>query len=212
MGLTKSIADQARKPKGKFGKAFARLMNTGHSQLTRWGLSHIPIGEDFIILDVGCGGGKTINQLAGIATKGKIYGIDYSETSIAVATCINKKYIDTGHVEITHASVDSLPFSDNMFDMVTAIETYFFWPNLVKNLREIRRVLKTGGHLLLINEAYRDDRFEKRNAIFSKAGNFTYHSPYEFKDFFKDAGYVNIHIDLVPSKNWITVSGEKDDN
>jgi len=36
--------------------------------------------------------------------------------------------------------------------------------NFINNLKEIRRVLKPGGSVILINEMYRHDRFEKRNA------------------------------------------------
>lgn len=209
MGLTESILTQARKPSGKFGIFFARIMNTGHSQLTRWGLSHVNIKKTDTILDVGCGGGKTVNLLAGMATEGKVYGIDYSETSVAVATGVNKQYINTGKVGILHASVQSLPFPDNMFDLVTAIESYFFWPDLINNLSEIRRVLKTGGSLLLINAAYKDDRFEKRNAIFSKAGNFTYHLPEEFQAFLREANYSRIQVQVLENKNWIIATGKK---
>jgi ubiquinone/menaquinone biosynthesis C-methylase UbiE len=209
MGLTKSIVTQARKPTGKFGKVFARIMNTGHSQLTQWGLSHISIGQNPIALDVGCGGGKTINLIARIATKGKVYGIDYSETSVAVATSINKKYIDAGQVGILHASVQSLPFPDNMFDLVTAIESYYFWPDVINNLRGIRHILKPGGSVVLINESYRNEKFEKRNSNWAKAGNFNYHSPVEFESFLKEANYSQIRIEVLESKNWILATGIK---
>jgi ubiquinone/menaquinone biosynthesis C-methylase UbiE len=212
MGLTDYISRHARKPEGRFGRLFAMSMNLGHLQVTQWGLGHININKTDTILDVGCGGGKTINQLAGIATKGKVLGIDYSETSVAVATSINKKYIETGHVEIAHASVDVLPFSDNMFDMVTAIETCYFWPDMTNNLREIRRVLKPGGTLLIINECYKDEAFEKRNSTWAKAGNFNYYMPDEFKTFLKNAGYSYIKIDVIPAKNWLIATGEKDDD
>lgn len=209
MGITESILTQARKPTGKFGIFFARIMNTGHSQLTRWGLSYISIGKDFIILDVGCGGGKTINLLAGIAKAGKVYGIDYSETSVAVATSVNKQYIDAGQVEILHASVQSIPFPDDMFDLVTAIETYYFWPDIISNLREIRRVLKPGGSVIIINASYRNEKFEKRNSSLARAGNFTHHLPEEFQAFLREANYSRILIEVLENKNWIMATGKK---
>jgi ubiquinone/menaquinone biosynthesis C-methylase UbiE len=209
MGITEEIGRQCRMPQGRFGAFWLRTMNIAHSRLTQWGLRHVKIRESDTILDVGCGGGKTVSDLAKIATEGKVYGIDYSEASVAIATSVNKRYINAGRVEIYHASVESLPFPDDMFDLVTAVETYFFWPDLVNNLKEIRRVLKPGGHLAIVNEAYRDERFEKRNAIFAKAGNFTYHSPDEFYTFLKDAGYSHVQIDVLPAKNWIAATGIK---
>ena len=53
-------------------------MNRSHSSVTDWGLKHVQIDEHFTILDVGCGGGRTIEKLAALATKGMVYGVDYA--------------------------------------------------------------------------------------------------------------------------------------
>ncbi|HIH98113.1 MAG TPA: class I SAM-dependent methyltransferase, partial [Thermoplasmata archaeon] len=140
---------------------------------------------------------------------GKTYGIDYSEDCVAVARKINRRLIKEGRVEILHGSVASLSFPNDSFDLVTAVETYYFWPDLIKNLREIRRVLKPGGFVILINEAYRHDKFEERNAKWARMGDFIYHLPEEFREFLGDAGYSSIQIDVLESKNWITAIGVK---
>jgi SAM-dependent methyltransferase len=203
------LAKQAGKPTGKFGILFARSMNKGHIPLTMWGLRHVVINKNDVILDIGCGGGKTVQTLATIATEGSIYGIDYSEVSVKVSTAFNRRIVDSGQVKIAHASVESLPFPDNMFDLVTAIETYYFWPDLINNLKEIRRVLKSKGALILINECYRDDRFEKRNSKWAQMGDFVYYLPEEFKAFLEDAGFFRIQIDVLEKNNWITAIGAK---
>lgn len=77
----------------------------------------------------------------------------------------------------------------------------------INNLKEIRRVLKPGGAVILINEAYRHDKFEKRNAKWARLGDFTYHLPDEFRQFLTDAGYSSIQIDVLEDKNWITAMG-----
>ena len=207
MGIMEKILKQARMPEGRFGAFWARFMNIGHSRLTRWGLNHISINKDDTILDIGCGGGRTVNTMAKIAAEGKVYGIDYSEVSVAVSTSKNKKLIDAGRVRILHASVDSLPFPDDMFNLVTAVESYHFWPDLINNLKEIRRVLKPGGSVIIVNAIYRDERFEKRNSELAIMGDFTYHLPDEFRVFLKDAGYSSIKIELLENKNWIAVKG-----
>jgi len=194
-------------PEGRFGAFWARFMNIGHSRLTQWGLNHISINKDDTILDIGCGGGRTVNTLAKIAAEGKVYGIDYSEVSVAVSTSKNKRLIDAGRVKILHASVDSLPFSADMFNLVIAVESCHFWPDLVNNLKEIRRVLKPGGSVIIVNAIYRDERFEKRNSKVARMGDFTYHLPDEFRVFLKDAGYSSIQIEVLENKNWIAVTG-----
>jgi ubiquinone/menaquinone biosynthesis C-methylase UbiE len=212
MGLMNYMVSQARKPSGKLGRLWAWSMNTGHWPVTKWGLGHIEVQPDDVILDVGCGGGKTVNWLAAMATEGKVYGIDYSESSIAVASNTNKNYIADGRVEIFKASVESLPFPDESFSLVTAVQISYFWPDFVQTLREISRVLKRGGSLLIINEVYRDDNFEKKNAKLAKAGDFKYYLPEELRGFLGEAGYSNIQIDTRPAKNWLAAVGIKPDS
>jgi ubiquinone/menaquinone biosynthesis C-methylase UbiE len=131
-------------------------MNKSHSQLTDWGLGHVSIRSHDTILDLGCGGGRTISKLAAIATQGKVVGVDYSETSVETSSKTNVRWIDTGGVEIRQGSVSRLPFSDNIFDVITAVETHFWWPDLPNDLREVFRVMKPGAMLILIAEVYKD--------------------------------------------------------
>jgi ubiquinone/menaquinone biosynthesis C-methylase UbiE len=84
-------------------------MNSRHSKVTDWGLSHASIAKQDIVLDVGCGGGGTISRLAAVATQGKVYGIDHSKESVAVAMRTNKQWIDIARVEIREASISRLP-------------------------------------------------------------------------------------------------------
>jgi len=76
------MVKQCRKPTGLFGRFVGMGMNRGHSRLRRWGLSHISIKTNAIILDVGCGGGKAVQELARISSSGKVCGIDYSEEMV----------------------------------------------------------------------------------------------------------------------------------
>jgi len=204
-----AIIAQLRKPSGRFGKFVGRTMNMGHSRLRQWGLSRISFEPDARILDVGCGGGKTVRELAMAAPKGKVYGIDYSEDMVQLSKQVNKGLINSGLVEIQYGTVSSLPFPDNLIDLATAFETYYFWPNLTDDLEEIRRVLKPGGTLLLVNEVYKDDRFEERNAKWAKLITMQIHAPDEYEDFLSKAGYRIVEIDTIPEKNWITAVAAK---
>ena len=53
-----------------------RNMNSRHSKVTDWGLGQVRIEPHYTILDVGCGGGRTLCKLAGVAAQGKAYGVD----------------------------------------------------------------------------------------------------------------------------------------
>ena len=122
--------NQGSKPTGWPGRFTLWRMNSSHSKLTDWGLGCIAIENHRTILDVGCGGGRTVSKLAAIATQGKVYGVDYSEESVAASKRTNAHWIALGRVEIRYGSVSQLPFSEGMFDLVTAVETHFWWPDL----------------------------------------------------------------------------------
>ena len=186
-------------------------MNISHSSLAEWGSSHIKLRKDMIILDIGCGGGANINHFAQIATSGRVFGIDYSPTSVKVSKEVNKKYIDEGIVEIRESSVSSLPFEDNTFDVVSGFEAYYFWPDLISDLKEIHRVLKINGALLLVNEGYKCENKEIRKIVenWAKLGNFKLHSPEEYRVFLTKAGFSEIDVYEEKEKGWITAIATK---
>jgi ubiquinone/menaquinone biosynthesis C-methylase UbiE len=203
--------NQCSKPTGWLGRISLWRMNASHSKLTDWGLSHLSIEKERSILDVGCGGGRTVSKLAAIATLGKVYGIDYSDESVAATKRTNAQWIDRGRVEVRHGSVSQLPFPDNIFDLVTAVETHFWWPNLPGDMREIFRVLKPGGTLILIAEVYKGAntttaRLAEKYA--SRAG-MTLLSVDEHRDIFTNAGYSGVEVIEKHDKGWICGIGRK---
>ena len=137
VSLLKRILSQCKKPSGRFGRFLARGMNFGHSGLTKWGLGFIDIASDLDVLDIGCGGGKTVERLAGIATNGKVVGIDCSPDAVVVAKKKNRALIDEGRVEIFQETVSSMKFSDGTFGLITAFETHYFWPDFRNDLKEV---------------------------------------------------------------------------
>ncbi len=186
-------------------------MNSSHSKLTNWGLKHISIESRYTILDVGCGGGRTVNKLAAIATRGKVYGVDYSEESVAASKKTNAQWIDLGRVEVRHGSVSQLPFPDGMFDLLTAVETHFWWPNLPGDMREVFRVLKPGGTLILIAEVYKGaiTRVSKLAEKYAALTGMTLLSVDEHRELFTNAGYSNVQVIEERGKGWICGIGRK---
>ena len=83
MNLLGRILSQSGQPRGWFGRILFRGMNLGHSGLTRWGLSKVKIPEHANVLDIGCGGGRTLEYFAPLVRLGKAVGINYSKDSVA---------------------------------------------------------------------------------------------------------------------------------
>src|SRR5262245_18960336 len=110
MAIVIYLINQCRTPRGWLGRFFLWEIGARHSSLTDWGLSLISIEKHYTILDVGCGGGRTVSKLAGKATDGRVFGVDYSAASVAASRRTNKESIIDGRVEIHRASVSKLPF------------------------------------------------------------------------------------------------------
>jgi len=207
------VIAQCRKPSGLFGRFILWDMNRHHSKLTDWGLSHVSIKKTDTILDIGCGGGRTIHKLAAMASAGKVYGVDYSDDSVAAARRANAHRIDIGRVEIQQASVSQLPFLNETFDLVTAIETHLFWPDLPNDFRETFRVLKPGGTLLIVAEIYKGGKHLEgvRKKIFDKhlAARMNLLTPDEHRELFTKAGFPDVEIFEELDKGWICGIGKK---
>ena len=152
------------------------------------------------VLDIGCGGGAALRDMALYFPDSKLYGIDYSQDMVSLATRVNKRLIEKGRIEIAHGTVSSLPFSDNAFNLATAFEAYYFWPDLIHDLQEIRRVLKPGGTLLLANEVYENDKFQDRNRKWAAWADMHLHSPEGYRNFLTASNYLAVKIDEVPRK------------
>ncbi len=195
------VVSQCRKPWSVPGRLFARLMNRSHAGVTTWGLSHVTIGQDASVLDVGCGGGRTVHTLAAIARSVK--GIDYSAASVAVARKTNADLIDAGRVDVRQASVAQLPFADASFDLATAIETHYYWPDPVHDFGEILRVLKPGATLLVVAETYRNQRFGVLLLLPMLMLRARYLTLDQHRELLRDAGFTDIVIDHEPRKGWI---------
>jgi ubiquinone/menaquinone biosynthesis C-methylase UbiE len=200
---------QVRRPSKWIGRPFVWLMNNSHSKLTDWGLQHAEIGKNFTILDVGCGGGRTIQKLAILASEGKVYGVDYAEGSVGMSRSQNAACIQSGRVKIKQASVSQLPFADHKFDLVTAIETQYYWPDLPNDMQEVLRVLKPGGTLLIIAETYKNGAGNKLLGPVMKLLGSSSLSVSDQRELFSEAGYHDIQIFEEHYKGWICAAGKK---
>lgn len=203
------LLSQARKPTRWLGQLFLWLMNRSHSDLTDWGLGHVQIEAGFTILDVGCGGGRTLQKMAALATEGRLYGVDYADGSVAASRAKNARLIQAGRVEIRQASVSNLPFSDDMFDLVTAVETHYYWPDLLRDMQEIRRVLKPGGSLVILAESYAQNKPDRLQWLESRLLKSRILSVDEHRELFSASGFSEVQIFEEPRKGWLCGLGRK---
>jgi len=202
---------QCSKPSGWLGRFSLWRMNASHSGVTDWGLSHVSLQNHHTILDIGCGGGRTIGKLAASSPQSKVFGVDYSEASVAASTKLNSDLIARGRAEIHHGSVSRLPFPNDTFDLVTAVETHFWWPDPPNDMREVFRVTKPGGTLVLIAEVYKGASHPVSQLLEKHADRtgLLMLSPDEHRDLLAQVGYSAVQVHTDPNKGWICAIGEK---
>ena len=203
------LMNQVRKPSRWTGRLFTSLMNKSHSELTDWGLSHITVDKGFTILDVGCGGGRTIEKLAEKTVEGKVFGVDYANGSVAAARSTNARSIADGRVAIEQASVSKLPFPDDKFDLVTAVETQYYWPDPESDMREVFRVVRPGGTFAVIAESYAGGRNNWVQAPIMWMLRSKSLTAKQNMALFEAAGFTDVQVFEETKEGWICITGKK---
>ena len=197
------------KPQGAEGKMMLSRMNEEHYDVTTWALGFFSFSESDNILDIGCGGGRTLNRMSENIKSGHLTGVDYSKTSVEMSKEINSKNISIGLMDIIEASVENLPFDDNSFNKIITVESFYFWPDPAENLKEVRRVLKENGRFLLVADIYDRDDLSDRQKENIKKYNLYNPSLETFEQLMKSAGFSECIIHTKDNTTWVCAEGIK---
>lgn len=196
-----------RKPEGKEGEEVLDNMNKNHRPMALWGLQHIPIKEEDTVIDVGCGGGINLKRYSKKAKKGKIIGVDYSSTSVKKSIEVNQEEVDKGKIKVIEADVVDIPLDDNIADIITANATIYYWPDIPKAFKEIKRLLKENGIFVIIQgtNGYTKDLIELKKEVELEVYN-----NQEFKEFLLETGFRKIvtYIRNIPESKETTITYE----
>lgn len=205
----------AGNPKGKLGEELINDMNVNHENLAQWGVGHLDISKQSIILDIGCGGGVNVKRFLEM-TENNVYGIDYSSVSVKKSIELNIEEIENKRCEIRQESVSQMSFDDNTFDIITAFETVYFWPDFSNDLNEVNRILKDDGIFMICNETIPKEN-DERQKEFIELLNCSIYSKNELVSYLNNAGFSNIKTVINESKDsftgedstWICVIAKK---
>jgi ubiquinone/menaquinone biosynthesis C-methylase UbiE len=134
-------------PRGLLGRLGGIIMARTNDACGAWVTELLNVTPTDSVLEIGFGPGTAIRRLSALAAH--VAGVDPSPEMLAQARVRNAVGVETGRVELRHGSVDDLPFADDTFEKAMAINSMQIWPDAVAGLREIRRVLKSGGTIAL---------------------------------------------------------------
>jgi ubiquinone/menaquinone biosynthesis C-methylase UbiE len=151
-------------------------------------LARLSLDESSWILDVGCGPGAAVRSAAAHLPRGKACGIDISPRMIEKAVGLAR---NLENVEFEVASAEAIPYPDGTFDAVVCTCSFHHYGRPFDALREIRRVLKGGGELVLIDSA-RDVSFpiwlQDRYRRFFEKSHRSYYTTNEMRHLLRTAG------------------------
>jgi len=163
------------------------------------------------VLDIGCGGGMAIKRMAEIAIDGFVAGVDPSEIMVQQALRCNAATVQARRVTVKPGSISALPYKDESFDRVCAIESFYFWPDPIAGLKEVHRVLRPGGRLVIALEWSKEMRNPKRQVIRLLAAKMgcPLYSGAEMIEILTAAGFSQAQFQFNPGPSWFGAIGLK---
>lgn len=198
---------RSRNPKGFWGYRVLKAMNgKQHAALPEWVFAEFQIKDDAHVLDVGCGGGANVARMLEMCPNGTVTGMDYSTLSLEETKDYNYRAFVDKKCFIVGGNAVQMPRAKELYDVVTAFETVYFWPTLEQGVREMFRVLKPGGTCLIANEM--DGLDPEYKKLESYVGMLVYNID-EISDMLAKVGFTNIKSRHDEERHFICLTASK---
>ena len=150
MGVPEFFASQLRNPSGFFGRAvMSRFFNRSSSAINQLTMRSLALEPADWVIEVGFGSGDLISHMAPVVREGFIAGVDFSPDMVAVGAKRLAPLVQAKRVELRCASAEALPYGDDHFTKACTVNTVYFWPDPAVSLKELSRVLRPGGRLVV---------------------------------------------------------------
>lgn len=147
----KALFRQFGQPEGPLGWLAGHLMAVKNGERSRWALELLAPKSGERVLEIGFGPGVDVARLArAVGAEGFIGGVDPSREMLRQAMARNRSGVRAHRVDVRLGSAANLPFSDESFDAVMALNSAQFWPDLRGAMAETRRVLRLGGRAVIV--------------------------------------------------------------
>lgn len=143
------IARQSGCPSGLLGRLIGSIMATETAAANDAVVAALALQPTDRVLEIGFGHGRTLDRVGHQLTAGFAAGVDLSETMVRMAARRCRDLISAGRVTLHQGDSTRLPFSAGHFNKAYAVHTLYFWSQPEEHLREIHRVLCSGGRLAL---------------------------------------------------------------
>lgn len=150
--ISRWLAGQLALPRGFGGRIVGRMMNRWNAAVNHRAVALLGVRPGDAVLEVGFGGGATLDRLLATAPAARVIGLERSSAMAATARRRLAAVIAEGRLTVDEGDVAALPYADRAFDRIVSVNVLYFWDDLPAALEELCRVLRPGGTLVL---AYR---------------------------------------------------------
>ena len=150
---------QAMKPRGPAGVVRGWLLERGNAVQNRATVEALEPPPGGAVLEIGFGPGHALEMLATSRPLSLVAGIDHSELMVEAARRRLARSRGDAALDLRLGEAGELPFDDERFDLVYAVNSFHQWPAKEDALAEIAGVLRPGGDVVL---SIRDIRIEGR--------------------------------------------------
>jgi SAM-dependent methyltransferase len=135
------------RPRGLRGRLAGWFMVWTNKQREVAGLIGARPGDR--VLEVGYGGGALVRLLTDQVRDGSVCGVDPSPDMRDLAIRRNRRAAAAGRLDLRVGTAAATGFPDAAFDHVVTVNTVAIWPDLEAGLRELHRVTRPGGDVVI---------------------------------------------------------------
>jgi SAM-dependent methyltransferase len=184
------MADQLRQPRGIFGRqVILHLLNHINVSINALAFRELCLTADDHVIEIGFGGGYLIKKMLNVIKNGRVCGVDFSQDAVNACKKRFARQIKRGILELHCKHAENLELAPDTYTKACTVNTIYFWANPLIALKELHRVLKKDGLLVLCltPEKYMRGRNVARHG-------FTLYDPGEVSGLIADAGFRDVEI------------------
>jgi len=175
-------------PGGRAARPMAHVLNFFNRRGNQLVAGALEVRPGQRVLEIGFGGGAAVPATLGaLAGDGQLCAVDLSPDMAILAARRFRTAMEDGTLVLASSDVTALPLRSEVFDHAYALHSHMYWPSPLAGIREIHRVLRPHGRILLAMDVVSGIRLiQWFGRAYQPAG------PDRLVELFGDAGFTDV--------------------